>query len=248
MKKFLRIITTIITVCLLSITFTACAGNGNSENTNEQDNYTTHSVNINNEVLFNYYFTTATTSSTSDTTLTISPKLTGFVDYSGYVSFKLYGYSPRIFQSNFDYWGNSSITIPTSSNIEFQFISADIVITYHHEGLSGMPNLSYETVLITKYNYKSYLNVTVNNKRTSTYTNQDGYQYYQTYTVKPVSTRSGCKEFNNVVLIFSNGVSITLDALGETTYKTATYSTEPPIPILSEITGCIDFYPTVIYK
>ncbi len=133
-----------------------------------------------------------------------------------------------------------------------------MVVTYHHEGLSGILDLSYERIFITKYNYKEYLTLKVENRSytTTSYDKNDiyhrnpiyTYHYYQTYNITPSTKIKGYKEFNNIVLTFDNGVSIALDALGVATYKSEEYSTERPLPKLANIEGCIDFYSPAIYE
>ena len=309
MKKFFRVIMIAFVICLLSVLFVACASNSNlpdnnlpndnTDNGNQSGNITetdkyTHTVKIDSENLFNYYFTfSATNNYTSNynfgtsssskygtkstSTVTVTPKLTGFVDYSGYVELKPEteneNKSTKVLKNrriNIEYWGATTdiyeVNNETQQNddsisfidINYKFYAVNIVITYHHEGLSGIPNLSYETILITKYNYKSYLTINIENKSytTTTYAENDKYHrnpiytyhYYQTYTIMPSSQIKGYKEFNNIKLTFDNGTMIALDALGKATYKSDEYSAERAIPKLSNIVGCIDFYPSAIYE
>ena len=143
-------------------------------------------------------------------------------------------------------------------DINYKFYAVDIVITYHHEGLSGNKLLSYKTTNLTKYNYKSYLNIEIENHSyyTISYSDYDynhrnpiyTYHYYQIYTVTPVTLLNGCVEFNNVKLTFDNGMVIALDALGKATRKSNEYAVEQAIPELSKIAGCIDFYPLAEYE
>lgn len=302
MKKFIRILFSIIIFSTLCISLIACDNNVSDDNKSPQIG-NTHSVKINSEQLFNYYFTFDTTNeylpyynfntngpsklgTNSTSTITISPKLRGFVDYSGYVILKANiedeNKSERVLEDqksarvlkdrkiNIDYWGTATDVYNITNqdqrndetisfnNVNYKFSSADIIITYHHEGLSGMPNLSYETIFITKYNFKSYLSITINNQSyyTTSYDDSDynhrhpiyTYHYYQTYTVTPSTQIKSYKEFNNVVLYFDNGINIALDALGTATYKSSEYSLEKPIPSLSKIVGCIDFYPSATYE
>ena len=305
MKNFIRIIMISFVICLLSISFVACASNSNlpdknlpndntdSDNQIEVDKYT-HTVKIDNENLFNYYFTFSTTNNYSSnfnfgtsssskygtkstSTITIAPKLTGFVDYSGYVELKpeteSENKSNKVLKNrriNIKYWGTTTdiyeVTNETQQNdstisfndINYKFYAVDMVITYHHEGLSGNKLLSYETIYMTKYNYKSYLTIKIENQsyRTTSYNDNDynhrypiyTYHYYQTYTITPSTQIKGYKEFNNIQLTFDNGIIIALDALGKATYKSNEYSNEKVIPNLSKIVGCIDFYPPAIYE
>lgn len=289
MKKFICV----IVICLLSITFAACESNSNLPNNNLL-NKNTHAVNINNEKTFNYYFSFSasnnyssnynfgTNSSSkygtkSTSTITVTPKLTGFVEYSGYVELKpeteSENKSVKVLKNrriNIEYWGTTTDIYDVNNesqqndstisfnNINYKFYSADIVVTYHHEGVSGNKNLSYDTIFMTKYNYKSYLAIDIENKTytTTTYADNDRYHrnpiytyhYYQVFTVTPSSQIKGYKEFNNIKLIFDNGIIIELDALGKATYKSEEYSTQKSIPKLSNIVGCIDFYPPAIYE
>lgn len=296
MKKFFRIIMIFCVLCILSVLFVACASDTNDNNSGNavDPNEYTHFVNINNETLFNYYFTFSTTYSfdsnynfgtssssqygtKSTSTITISPKLKGFVHYSGFVKLKAEtenkNISKKVLETRkikIEYWGTTTDTYDISNetkqndnsisfnNVNYSFYDADIVITYHHEGLSGIKDLSYETISITKYNYSSYFTIKIenNSNRTTTYNETDiyhrnpiyTYHYYQTYTITPSSQIKGYKEFNNIVLTFDNGISVALDALGTATYKSQEYNEEQPIPKLSEIKGCIDFYPPAIYE
>lgn len=144
----------------------------------------------------------------------------------------------------------------TIKDVTYKYYSSEIIITYHHEGLSGMPNLTYETISLKKYNYKSYLTVNTENQslRTIIYDENDKYHknpiskylYCQTYTF--TSSTKCYKEFNNIVLTFDNGISIELDALSKATCICPGNSVEKPIPKLSKIIGCIDFYPPAIYE
>ncbi len=296
MKKNFCTFIVVFVVCLLTVSITACAKNSktdDSETIVESNNYS-HTINISSEKLFNYYFTVSETNSFSSnynfgtggsskygtkstSTITVTPKLTGFVDYSGYVELKAEtekeNKSEKVLKNrkiNIEYWGttidsydvnnetNQNDYTISFSDVNYKFNSVNIVITYHHEGLSGNNNLSFETISITKYNYKSYLSVKIENRSYSktTYKENDTYHrypiytyyYYQTYTILPVAVIEGCKEFNNIVLKFDNGVTIELDALGMATYKSPEYSEEKPIPKLSNIEGCIDFYPIATYN
>ena len=262
---------------------------------NEVDKHT-HTIKVDNKNLFDYYFTFSSTNdylpsfdfkkrgpygssiygTKSASTITITPKLTGFVDYSGYVEFK-----PETESNNkstetlknrridIEYWGSATDLYELTNEMEeyddtisfndikYKFYAVDIVVTYHHEGLSGNKSLSYETIYITKYNYKSYLTINIENKSyyTTSYNEYDynhrnpiyTYCYYQTYTITLTSQIKGYKEFNNIKLTFDNGVVFVLDALGQATYRSTDYATEKAIPNLSKIDGCIDFYPPAIY-
>lgn len=308
MKKFFRTLILSLIVCILGISLVACANNSNlsnndlpndsadnnhSENAIESNKYT-HTVKIDNEKLFNYYFTFSATNNYSSnynfgtssssnygtksiSTITVAPKLTGFVDYSGCVELKpeteSENKSAKVLKNrriNIEYWGTATdiyeISNETQQNdstisfndINYKFYAVDMLITYHHEGLSGNLNLSYETISMTKYNYKSYLTIKIENQSycTTSYNENDynhrnpiyTYHYYQTYTITPSTQIKGYKEFNNIQLTFDNGTVITLDALGKATYKSEEYSVEKLIPQLSEIMGCIDFYPPAIYE
>lgn len=267
--------------------------NIDGDSQNEVDKHT-HTVKVNNKNLFDYYFTFSlandylpnfdfgTSGSTkygtkSTSAITVTPKLTGFVDYSGYVELK-----PETESNNkstealknrrisIGYWGSATdiyeVTNETKQHdntisfedIDYKFYAVDIVVTYHHEGLSGNKLLSYKTIDLTKYNYKSYLNIEIENRwyYTISYSDYDyshrhpiyTYHYYQIYTVTPVTQISGRVEFNNVKLTFDNGVVFVLDALGQATYRSTDYATEKAIPNLSNIDGCIDFYPPAEYK
>lgn len=295
MKKFICIIMISFSICLLSISFVACSSNPNLPNNNlPNDDKYTHTVKIDNKSLFNYYFTFSTTNNYSSnynfgtsssskygtkstSTVTVTPKLIGFVDYSGYVELKpktkSESKSDKVLKNrriNIEYWGLTTdiyeVNNETQQNdgtisfndIIYEFYAVDMVITYHHEGLSGNKFLSYETIYMTKYNYKSYLTIKIENQsyRTTSYNDNDyyhrypiyTYHYYQTYTITPSTQIKGYKEFNNIKLTFDNGTIIALDALGKATYKSDEYSTEKAIPNLSKIVGCIDFYPPAIYE
>lgn len=257
----------------------------------------THTVKVNNKNLFDYYFTFSSANdylpnfnfekrgpngssiygTKSASTITITPKLTGFVDYSGYVEFKpeteSNNKSAKVLKNrriDIEYWGSATDIYEVTNekeefdntisfdDIDYKFYAVDIVVTYHHEGLSGNKSLSYETIYITKYNHKSYLTINIENKSyyTTSYHEYDynhrnpiyTYHYYQTYTITPTSQIGGYKEFNNIKLTFDNGTIIALDALGKATYKSEEYSVKRAIPKLSNIIGCIDFYPPAEYK
>ncbi len=284
MKKIKNSLLCILLFCLFCFTLTACVNNNESQNKNF------HSIKIDTEELFNYYFTFSLTNTLnnhytfgnnigtkSTSTISIIPKLTGFVDYTGYVELKAETKnetkSERILKNrriNIEFWGATTdiyeVNSETKQNddtisfndITYEFYASDMVITYHHEGLSGNNNLTYETISLTKYNYKSYLSISIENQsyRTTSYNDNDynhrypiyTYHYYQTYTVTPSSQIKGYKEFNNIKLTFDNGTTIALDALGKSTYKSDEYSAEKAIPNLSKIVGCIDFYPPAIYE
>lgn len=113
MKKIVRIFIFVFVMCVLSMSFVACASNSNlpendlpndkTDNGNQQGGFTesdkyTHTVKIDNENLFDYYFTFSATNNyspnynfgtsssskygtKSTSTVTVAPKLTGFVDY-----------------------------------------------------------------------------------------------------------------------------------------------------------------------
>lgn len=306
MKKIVRVFIIVFVMCVLSMSFVACASNSNlpdndlpndkTDNGNQQGGFTeidkyTHTVKIDNENLFDYYFTFSATNNyspnynfgtsssskygtKSTSTVTVAPKLTGFVDYSGYVELKpkteSENKSAKVLKNrriNIEYWGATTNIYEVSNETQqnddtisfndviYEFYTVDMVITYHHEGLSGNKSLSYETIYITKYNHKSYLTINIENKSyyTTSY-NEYGYNpiytyhYYQTYTITPTSQIKGYKEFNNIKLTFDNGTIIALDALGKATYKSEEYSVERAIPKLSNIIGCIDFYPPAIYE
>jgi len=262
------------------------------ENIPETPNYT-HSVKIDNEDMFNYYFTFSATNkydsfynfgtsssskygTKSTSTITVTPKLTGFVDYSGFVELQAEteseNKSSKVLKSrhiNIEYWGatidNYEVSNETQQNdstisfndVNYKFKSVDMTITYHHEGISGNTNLSYKTIFMTKYNYTSYLSVNIENQsyRTTSYDKNNyyydpiyTYHYYQTYTITTSSQIKGYKEFNHIILTFDNGIVIKLDALGKATYKSQEYSVEKATPKLSKINGCIDFYPPAIYE
>lgn len=303
MKKFVSFLLVSFVICLLSLSFVACANNSNLSDDNSPDTSTdnnqsdnpvqinkyTHTVKIDSENLFNYYFTFNATNNYQPTynfetsygtksmsTVTITPKLTGFVDYSGYVEFKPKteneNKSDKVLKNrriNVEYWGITTDIYEVNNetgqhdstisfdDVLYEFYAADILITYHHEGLSGDKSLSYKTINLTKYNYTSYLTINIENRSyyTTSYYESDyyhrypiyTYHYYQKYTITPSSIK-GYYEFNNIKLTFDNGVIIILDALGKATYQSDEYGTERKIPKLSKISGCIDFYPPAIYE
>lgn len=203
--------------------------------------------------------------------------MTGFVDYNGFVEFvpetDAENKSYHVLKSRkitVEYSGNTvsnyELTNETKTyddsiyfgDVDYKFNNVNITITYHHEGLSGDKNLSYKTILLTKYNYTAYLNIDIKNESNYkiTYDENDryhhnpiyNYNYYQTYTIRPSGSIKGNREFNNVVLSFSNNVVIKLDALGFATFKSSEHSQELPIPKLSEVDGCIDYYPPANYE
>lgn len=305
MKKFLRFSLLSILLGVMFLTLFACHNNlagNNTDNNNFTNKLPTnsneHSVKIDTEQKFDYYFSfsykedhdyhfdfgkingnkgsygTRTTS-----TITITPKLTGFVNYSGYVILSAEHKEGSVTKSEevlknrkiyIEYWGLATdiYTVNNTkeqnddtisfSGIDYKFDSADIVITYHHDGLSGIPNLSYKSISITKYNYVGYLSLTIENneRRVATYNDNDYYHknpiyvyyYWQTYDVKPVSEIHGEVEFNNIVLTFDNNFSLALDANGKASYRGINFITEQPIPKLTKIVGSIDFYPPATYE
>lgn len=290
MKKIIRYITVFSAICLLGLLLVACADTDasvdNQANTGRQQ---THTVTIKSADLFDYYFSFSeehksssngvvgssfldpindhsipygTTKSTS--TITITPKLTGFVDYSGYVKLKA-TYSGSETKSNevlekryinitqlgkgTDVYTLNSATVSDTTisfnDVTYEFYEADITVTYHHEGLSGNKRLSYKTIDITNYNYASYLSVSVYNKSEK---NGSATIYYQQYTITPSNQITGPVEFNNVKITFDNGITLALDALGRASYQSGYSDTETPIPNLVSIEGCIDFYPPATYS
>lgn len=284
MKKIIRYIAVFSAICLLGLLLVACADSQvEFGNQTEFGQYRTHTVTINNKELFDYYFTFSETHKSSFTetyhnayygkyygkmsstsTIVVTPKLTGFVDYSGYVEFKA-TYSGSNTKSNdvlkkrymdidtqgkaTDVYTLDSTGTVTSDDttilfggVDFKFYRANITVTYHHEGLSGNKLYSYKTIDITNYNYASYLSVSIDNKYDSSTK-----LYSQSFTIRPSSGITGLIEFNHVELTFDNGKTFALDALGRATYQTYDSASAIPIPKLVSVKGCIDFYPPATY-
>lgn len=288
MKKQIRI--TILTTFFVLMCFILLACNGDKNTTENTDkNPLIHSVKIDNEALFHYYFsfdsknvftpyynfgTAYGTKSVS--TITITPKLTGFVDYYGYVVLMPETNSEtkseqvlKDRQIQIEYLGLTSDVCEVANktqqydntisfnDINYKFSSANILVTYHHEGVSGNMALSYQSILLTKYNYSRYLTLQIQNRSyQSTMHNEISIeatntayvnQYALTFSISPSSEIKGYVEFNNVVLTFNNGIIIKLDAIGKATYQSTGSSVEPKIPSLSKIVGSLDFYPPATY-
>lgn len=279
MKKIIRYIAVFSAICLLGLLLVACTDSqAESGNQTEFGQYRTHTVTINNKELFDYYFTFSEThessftkeyylggkyygKTTSTSTIVVTPKLTGFVDYSGYVELKA-TYSGSDTKSNdvlkkrymdidtqgkatdvytLDSTGTEDTTI-SFGGVDFKFYRANITVTYHHEGLSGNKLYSYKTIDITNYNYASYLSVSINNNYDSSTK-----LYSQSFKIQPSSGITGPIEFNHVELTFDNGKTFALDALGRATYQTPDSASAIPIPKLVSVKGSIDFYPPATY-
>lgn len=251
---------------------------GNADN---KEDKVERSVKIDTKKLFDYYFSYGSSSdfqsshifsdnnkssygTYSTNTITISPYLTGFVDYSGYVVLKpeydSNDKSSKVLKNrriDVDYWGSAIDTYVLTNEttqhdktisfdgVTYKFYSANIVIKYHDEGLSGDKELSFHSINITKYNYKSYLTIKIEN-RYMQYTNDYGYtyKYYQIYSIYPTRISVQCMEFNNITITFDNGISFTLNAIGKSEYRSENSDEKKSIPVLSSISGRIDIYPS----
>lgn len=118
--------------------------------------------------------------------ITITPRIKGFVEYNGNVSFQVVAnegavegeHNGDIISGEIFYTGQTTITkvyesdegyddsvrLPydgstTSLRNDYSLVivGLDITITYHHEGLSGDLTQTYKTITINQYNYNEYL-------------------------------------------------------------------------------------------
>lgn len=250
----------------------------------EPEIITTHTVAVTDQESFDYYFSLSASNNLSNryyfedsigtravSTLTVTPKLSGFVSYQGYVKLQPVTVdttkSPEVLQVrdvDLDYWGDGTNTYVTENrtqtndetisfeNVKYVFESADIMITYYHEGLSGDDTLTYRSVFLTKYNYKEYISVVVKEYSEYEYnetTGQNERQFYQSYDIYPTSQLKGHREYNHIVLKFTNGLTLRPDANGRVQYARKIDEESQQLPQLSDIDGCIDIYPsaTVAY-
>ena len=140
-------------------------------NVDNKEDKVERSVKIDTKKLFDYYFSYGSSSdfqsshifsdnnkssygTYSTNTITISPYLTGFVDYSGYVVFKpeydSNDKSSKVLKNrriDVDYWGSAIDTYVLTNEttqhdktisfdgVTYKFYSANIVIKYHDEGI-----------------------------------------------------------------------------------------------------------------
>ena len=250
----------------------------------EPEIITTHTVTVTDQESFDYYFSFSethnmlgrydfgdTTGTRAGSTLTVTPKLRGFVSYKGNVKLQPVTAettkSPEVLQVrdvNLDYWGDGTNTYVTENrtqtndetisfeNVKYVFKSADITITYYHEGLSGDDTLTYRSVFLTKYNYEEYISVVVKEYSEYEYnetTGQSELQFYQSYDIYPTSQLKGHLEYNHIVLKFTSGLTLRPDANGRVQYTRKINEESQKLPQLSDIDGCIDIYPsaTVAY-
>lgn len=265
-----------IVICLSTIGYGNTSEESSAPTTETIPQYRTRSIKTLDD--FDKYFKFSTTSSynseskysektstyyyevTSTSTITITPKLSGFVDYTGHVIFaaKSKNNKPAIVMKNrgvfVDYWGSATDTYKVKdqsatydsdqtlkfSDVEYYVSEADITITYHDEGLSGNTNLTYESIKLTKYNYTSYLNISVSEGREYY---DKAYHYTMNYKIMPSSNVKGPVEFIDTVLTFNNGISVNLDATGNTTRTGDVSLTSHNIPTVTDVSGNIDFYP-----
>lgn len=269
MKKSVIIVAIIMVIGLLACCTIACEDKSTETlpDDTQEDSYT-HTVKINTAEKFNHYFSCNITSSNpyySDTvksTIKISSKLKGFVEYSGKVSFSAsseeeglseqvlkertvsidsYGDGEDIYELTKDRYNDNSISF---SSVSFSVKSVDITLIYHHDGASGNKELTYQSISLTNYNYREYLEVEITN-RISTSSEEE---QYQQILISSVNSLNGLYEFNNVILTFDNGITIKLDALGYAEYTGENMTETPRIPKVTGITGGIDFYPPATYE
>ena len=266
MKKLFLLILTVIFCCSLI----AC--NNASEGGSGQA--TTHTIKIDNQEKFDYYFVLNHTvkntnkeyghNQTSTSEIDVSPRLKGFVNYSGYLVLKAVASTEKDaslladIRLDLSYWGNASDTkskqsagkyslevgggyimnpLYSYSGITYEIKESNITITYHHEGLSGNYKLTYSTISITKYNYSAYLTLSITN---SSKGNNLGYQ--QVYEVRPKNSYE-CVEYNHIVITFDNGLILKIGADGKMVYKKDVSDTNETIPQIKTINGEIDIYP-----
>ena len=266
MKKLFLLILTVI------FCFSLVACNNASEGGPEHS--TTHTVKIDNQEKFDYYFILNHTvkntedvfghNQTSTSEIKVSPRLKDFVDYSGYLILKAVASTEKDasllvdIRLDLSYWGNASDTKSKQSageyslevggdyimnplysyfGITYEIKESNITITYHHEGLSGNDKLTYSTISITKYNYSTYLTLSIHNS-------SKGYNlgYEQVFEVKPKNSYE-CVEYKHIVITFDNGLILNIGADGKMVYKKDVSDTNETIPQIKTINGEIDIYP-----
>lgn len=254
----------VLCICMLACSVVACK---DKEEETQEDNIaedtSTHTVSVNTAELFNKYFSYQVShplySSTSY--ISVDSKLKHFVEYSGYVVFvatcedenkdaallkdrtvnlNSYGEGEDVYEV-----GNNSSYTNIFEGISYKIRSVEITMTYHHEGASGDSDLSYQSVSLTNYNYRQYFNIDISINETTQNREQ---VYYTRVYVTPMVALDGLYEFNNVVITFNTGITIKPDALGAVDYCSEYSSTKPATPVLTGISGNIDFYPPATYE
>ena len=221
----------------------------------EQDFYHYFSINNNIEGTGNVQFANSRTYYTGiNVSLTVSRYLYGFVEYSGTVKLAITGEPTdsnnrtKLCSGNIslDYYGNGNFSDSYSgttyySNFKCEFISANITITYHEEGLSGSPAFTYESIKITKYNYISYFSIS------SQIINSGTLDECYRYTINKNTNLTYPYEFVNTKVTFSNGDTIYLTATGNTTFVGEPITNNSSHDI-TDVSGQIYYYPPAIYS
>lgn len=190
-------------------------------------------------------------------TLSLTPYL-GFVEYSGYVIFSVYTSesvdkqikSNRRIELDSDGWVDEMIVESDTSNdssidfrkVEYRFLESDITITYHDEGLSGTPALSYETIELTNYNYGAYLQLSTSTEYE--YDQNNNQILYKRYNISKKVSVTEPFEFRDVYITFSNGKKVYLNAIGGASFRV---DAEASLFIVN-VEGYIDYYPPAIYS
>ena len=182
--------------------FTACSS-GNNDDTVEIGSKTittTHTQHLTSQTDFEKFFTFSKSSTygtdngrygkeytSYSVTIDIKPRLSGFVEYEGSLSFRVVanenstggghhnelipvsvsykGKATKRCEYNSDKYKDESVVFPHINEIGYYYEDAytlvptnvDITVTYHNEGLSGDYSQCYQTINVTKYNYESYI-------------------------------------------------------------------------------------------
>lgn len=265
MKKLIVTIAFILVITIVACGVIACKEK--AEETQPDNTETVpsnmHTVTIDTVEKFNHYFTYETRVSepyygdTITSTITVTSKLKGFVEYSGEVLFSASSEKEDVSEQvlkerklSIDSYGDGEdvyeLTKDSRNPISFSEVSFDvksvnITATYHYEGASGNSALSYQRVSLTNYNYKEYVTL-------ESTVNSNDENYYLRISVSAVKELNGLYEFNNVVLTFDNGATIKLDALGYAEYQSENMTAKPQKPKLTGVAGSIDFYPSATYQ
>ena len=181
MKKLIVTIAFILVITIVACGVIACKEK--AEETQPDNTETVpsnmHTVTIDTVEKFNHYFTYETRVSepyygdTITSTITVTSKLKGFVEYSGEVLFSASSEKEDVSEQvlkerklSIDSYGDGEdvyeLTKDSRNPISFSEVSFDvksvnITATYHYEGASGNSALSYQRVSLTNYNYKEYV-------------------------------------------------------------------------------------------
>ena len=265
MKKLFFLILTVI------FCFSLVACNNASEGVSEPPT-TTHTVKIDNQEKFDYYFVLNHTvknteevfghSQISTSEIKISPRLKDFVDYSGYLILKATSSTQKDaslladIRLDLSYWGTASDTKSKQSAGEYSLGGSYII-----NPLYSYSNITYkikESNITITYHHEglsgndklTYSTISITKYNYSAYLNLSIYNslkvndsgYEQVFEVKPKKSYE-CVEYRHIVITFDNGLILNIGADGKMVYKKDVSDANATIPQIETINGEIDIYP-----